>query len=72
MMTLPVKLFNYIQYSIDPTIAAVSASTIYVAILVVVGIDLSLSGSTRSRPRVGERERQWKEHVDHERHDIPD
>jgi putative spermidine/putrescine transport system permease protein len=53
LMTLPVKLFNYIQYSIDPTIAAVSASTIYVAILVVVTIDLSvgldkITSSTRN------------------------
>lgn len=39
LMPLPVKLFNYVQYSIDPMIAAVSASTIYVAILVVIVID---------------------------------
>ncbi len=42
LMTLPVKLYNYIQYSVDPTIAAVAASTIYVVIMVVVGIDLSV------------------------------
>jgi putative spermidine/putrescine transport system permease protein len=29
--TIPVKLFNYVQYTIDPTIAAVSAITIGVA-----------------------------------------
>lgn len=39
LMPLPVKLFNYIQYSIDPMIAAVSASTIYVAVLIVFLID---------------------------------
>lgn len=40
LVTLPVKLFNYIQYSVDPTIAAVSAATIYVAVVVVIVIDL--------------------------------
>jgi putative spermidine/putrescine transport system permease protein len=39
LMPLPVKLFNYVQYAIDPMIAAVSASTIYVAVLIVVLID---------------------------------
>jgi putative spermidine/putrescine transport system permease protein len=39
LMTLPVKLFNYVQYAIDPMIAAVSASTIYVAVLIVFLID---------------------------------
>jgi putative spermidine/putrescine transport system permease protein len=40
--TIPVKLFNYIQFNIDPTLAAVSAATIYMAILVVVAIDLAV------------------------------
>lgn len=40
LMTLPVKLFNYIQYSVDPTLAAISAATIYVAVIVVVVIDI--------------------------------
>lgn len=40
VMTIPVKLFNYIQYNVDPMIAAVSATTIYVAIFVVVALDL--------------------------------
>jgi len=40
LMPIPVKLFNYIQYNVDPTIAAVSAATIYVAVLVVVALDL--------------------------------
>jgi putative spermidine/putrescine transport system permease protein len=39
LMPLPVKLFNYVQYSIDPMIAAVSAATIYVAVVVVLLID---------------------------------
>jgi putative spermidine/putrescine transport system permease protein len=42
LVTIPVKLFNYIQFNIDPTLAAVSAATIYIAILVVVAIDLSV------------------------------
>lgn len=39
LLPIPVKLFNYIQYSVDPMIAAVSATTIYVAIVVVVALD---------------------------------
>ncbi|MGF7159123.1 putative spermidine/putrescine transport system permease protein [Rhodoligotrophos appendicifer] len=39
LMPIPVKLFNYIQYNVDPMIAAVSATTIYVAIIVVVALD---------------------------------
>jgi putative spermidine/putrescine transport system permease protein len=37
--TLPVKLFNYIQFNIDPTLAAVSSVTIYVAVVLVFAID---------------------------------
>ena len=40
LLPIPVKLFNYIQYNVDPMIAAVSATTIYVAILVVVALDV--------------------------------
>lgn len=39
LMPLPVKLFNYIQYNVDPMIAAVSATTIYVAVIVVILLD---------------------------------
>lgn len=39
LMPIPVKLFNYIQYNVDPMIAAVSASTIYMAVIVVVLLD---------------------------------
>lgn len=42
LLPLPVKLFNYIQYNVDPSIAAVSAATIYVAIVVVVVMDLAV------------------------------
>lgn len=42
LVTIPVKLFNYIQFNIDPTLAAVSATTIYLAVLVVVLIDLTV------------------------------
>ena len=39
LMPIPVKLFNYIQYNVDPMIAAVSATTIYIAVIVVILID---------------------------------
>jgi putative spermidine/putrescine transport system permease protein len=39
LVTLPVKLFNYIQFNIDPTLAAVSSLTIYFAVLLVFAID---------------------------------
>ena len=66
LVTLPVKLFNYIQFNIDPTLAAVSSATIYIAILVVVAIDwlvgienaaVSPAAEARSRngPTQGER-----------------
>ena len=42
LVTIPVKLFNYIQFNIDPTLAAVSAVTIYIAIFVVVAIDFAV------------------------------
>lgn len=40
--TIPVKLFNYVQYTIDPTIAAVSGATIVVAIVVITMLDLTI------------------------------
>jgi len=40
LTTIPVKLFNYVQYTVDPTIAAVSAVTILVAVLSIVELDL--------------------------------
>ena len=39
LMPVPVKLFNYIQYNVDPMIAAVSAATIYIAVIVVLLLD---------------------------------
>jgi putative spermidine/putrescine transport system permease protein len=38
--TIPVQLFNYVQYSVDPSIAAVSAATIIAAAGAIVLIDL--------------------------------
>ncbi|WP_282139581.1 ABC transporter permease [Cytobacillus oceanisediminis] len=39
-MALPVKMFNYVQYNIDPMIAAVSAVTIYIAFILILIIDM--------------------------------
>jgi len=41
-VTLPVKIFNYVQFTVDPMIAAVSAVTIYVAILAVILLDATI------------------------------
>jgi putative spermidine/putrescine transport system permease protein len=40
LMTLPVKIYNYVEFTVDPIVAAVSAMTIYVAVLAVVLLDL--------------------------------
>lgn len=40
--TIPVQLFNYVQYSVDPSIAAVSAVTIIAAAIAIVLIDLTI------------------------------
>jgi len=40
--TIPVKLFNYVQYTIDPTIAAVSGATILAAVVAIVILDLTI------------------------------
>lgn len=40
--TIPVKLFNYVQYTIDPTIAAVSGATIVAALAIIVVLDLTV------------------------------
>lgn len=40
LMPIPVKLFNYVQYAIDPMVAAISAATIYVAIVAVILLDI--------------------------------
>ena len=42
LITIPVKMFNYIQFNVDPIIAAVSAITIYVAIVAVLLIDVTV------------------------------
>jgi putative spermidine/putrescine transport system permease protein len=51
LTTIPVKLFNYIQYTIDPTIAAVSSVTVIVAALTIVLIDLVFGLSVLSKRR---------------------
>ncbi|MFA5489555.1 MAG: ABC transporter permease [Candidimonas sp.] len=48
--TIPVKLFNYIQYTIDPTIAAVAALTIIVAAVAIVLLDLTIGLDVLSSP----------------------
>jgi len=40
LQTIPVKLFNYVQYAVDPMMAAISAATIYVAIVAVIVLDI--------------------------------
>ncbi|TKT69457.1 ABC transporter permease [Aquamicrobium sp. LC103] len=40
--TIPVQLFNYVQYSVDPSIAAVSSATIVAAAVAIILIDLTV------------------------------
>jgi putative spermidine/putrescine transport system permease protein len=40
LITLPVRIFNQVQASVDPSMAAVSAVTIYLAVLLVVLLDI--------------------------------
>ena len=42
LTTIPVKLFNYVQYTIDPVVAAVSSITIAVAAVFIVVLDLTV------------------------------
>ncbi len=49
--TIPVKLFNYIQYNVDPLIAAVSALTIYLALVIIVLIDVAIGLERIAVPR---------------------
>ena len=51
LTTIPVKLFNYVQYTIDPTIAAVSGLTIIVAAVVIVLLDLTIGLDVLSERR---------------------
>jgi putative spermidine/putrescine transport system permease protein len=52
LTTIPVKLFNYVQYTIDPTIAAVSAVTILVAaVVIIIILDLTLGLDVLSERR---------------------
>jgi len=49
--TIPVKLFNYVQYTIDPSIAAISAATILVAAVAIVVLDLTIGLDILGRRR---------------------
>ncbi len=40
--TIPVKIFNHVQYTVDPAIAAVSSITILVAAAAIVSLDLRI------------------------------
>ncbi len=51
LQTIPVKLFNYIQYNVDPLIAAVSAATIYLALAIIVLIDATIGLERFAVPR---------------------
>lgn len=42
LTTIPVKLFNYVQYTIDPTVAAVSAATILAAVAAIAVLDMTI------------------------------
>jgi putative spermidine/putrescine transport system permease protein len=42
LLPLPVKILNYVQNIADPTVAAVSAITVYIAVIVVVLLDLTI------------------------------
>lgn len=42
LSTIPVKLFNYVQYTVDPTIAAVSSLTIILAGIAIGALELTL------------------------------
>lgn len=48
--TIPVQLFNYVQYSVDPSIAAVSALTILAAACAIIVIDLLIGLDFLSKP----------------------
>ncbi|MCC6466672.1 MAG: ABC transporter permease [Alphaproteobacteria bacterium] len=47
--TLPVKLMNYIQYNVDPSLAAVSATTIFIAVAAVLILDLTIGVEKATR-----------------------
>ena len=40
--TIPVRLFNDVQYSVNPTIAAVSAITIFISVIVIIALDVTV------------------------------
>jgi putative spermidine/putrescine transport system permease protein len=50
--TIPVKLFNYVQYTIDPTIAALSSVTIITAAVAIVILDLGVGLDNVVSPKI--------------------
>lgn len=42
LSTIPVRLFNDVQYSVNPTIAAVSAITILISVVIIVSLDMTV------------------------------
>lgn len=40
LIPIPVKLFNYVQYNVDPSIAAVSGASIFIALVIVTLLDI--------------------------------
>lgn len=51
--TIPVQLFNYVQYSVDPMIAAISAVTILIAIIVITVLDITIGLDLLSDGKAG-------------------
>jgi putative spermidine/putrescine transport system permease protein len=39
-VTVPVKIFNYVQYQVDPLIAAVSSLTIFIAAAAIIALEV--------------------------------
>jgi putative spermidine/putrescine transport system permease protein len=48
--TIPVKMFNHVQYAVDPTIAAVSSITILVATFFIILLDLLIGLQILNEP----------------------
>ena len=51
LMTVPVRLFNDVQYTIDPSLAAISAITIGAAVIVILALDLTFGLDVLSERR---------------------
>jgi putative spermidine/putrescine transport system permease protein len=55
LVTLPVKIYNYVQYQIDPLIAAISGLTIAIAAIGLLLIDISFGLAFVAKPAKGRR-----------------